>query len=157
MSQDLPRGAFLIRFAEHLPGGFSLTMRDYEVERGAHIKHYKIKCLDQGGYYVTTRQTFNTLPELVAAYMRNSPVLLSRVTLIFHSRLFLKAKRMDCVTRSPYRARNRGRPCGISRRKRKISGKLIAPSCSSSGNWVAAISARCGTVSGSDFVLWFDQ
>ena len=70
LSQDLPRGAFLIRFAEHIPGGFSLTMRDYEVERGPHIKHYKIKCLDQGGYYVTTRQTFTTLPELVAAYMR---------------------------------------------------------------------------------------
>ena len=45
-------------------------MRDYEPERGAHIKHYKIKCLDQGGYYVTTRQTFTTLPELVSAYMR---------------------------------------------------------------------------------------
>lgn len=71
LSQDLPRGAFLIRFAEHIPGGFSLTMRDYEVERGPHIKHYKIKCLDQGGYYVTTRQTFATLPELVSAYMRN--------------------------------------------------------------------------------------
>lgn len=71
LSQELPRGAFLIRFAEHIPGGFSLTMRDYEAERGAHIKHYKIKCLDQGGYYVTTRQTFATLPELVAAYMSN--------------------------------------------------------------------------------------
>ncbi len=70
LSQDLPRGAFLIRFAEHIPGGFSLTMRDYEVERGPHIKHYKIKCLDQGGYYVTTRQTFTTLPELVSSYMR---------------------------------------------------------------------------------------
>lgn len=69
LSQELPRGAFLIRFAEHIPGGFSLTMRDYEPERGAHIKHYKIKCLDQGGFYVTTRQTFTTLPELVAAYM----------------------------------------------------------------------------------------
>nr|CAG4649333.1 EOG090X06CC [Scapholeberis mucronata]SVE93621.1 EOG090X06CC [Scapholeberis mucronata] len=34
LCQDLPRGAFLIRFAEHIPGGFSLTMRDYEVERG---------------------------------------------------------------------------------------------------------------------------
>lgn len=61
----------MIRFAEHVAGGFSLTMRDYEVERGPHIKHYKIKITDQGQYYVTTRQTFTTLPELVAAYMRN--------------------------------------------------------------------------------------
>jgi hypothetical protein len=47
-------------------------MRDWEAERGNHIKHYKIKCLDQGGFYVTTRQTFANLPELVAAYMSMS-------------------------------------------------------------------------------------
>lgn len=72
LSKELPRGAFLVRFAEHSPGGYSLTMRDWEAERGNHIKHYKIKCLDQGGFYVTTRQTFTTLPDLVAAYMREA-------------------------------------------------------------------------------------
>ena len=76
LSQDLPRGAFLIRFAEHSPGGYSLTMRDWEAERGNHIKHYKIKCLDQGGFYVTTRQTFANLPELVTAYMSMSSFLI---------------------------------------------------------------------------------
>ena len=34
-----------------------------------HVKHYKIKPLDNNrGYYITTRQTFNSLPDLVAGY-----------------------------------------------------------------------------------------
>jgi hypothetical protein len=53
-------------------------MRDWEAERGNHIKHYKIKCLDQGGFYVTTRQTFANLPELVAAYM-SMPFLINAI------------------------------------------------------------------------------
>ena len=97
LSQDLPRGAFLIRFAEHIPGGFSLTMRDYEVERGPHIKHYKIKCLDQGGYYVTTRQTFSTLPELVAAYMRKPYMSMKQLTFFVLKRVCLQVKQMAYV------------------------------------------------------------
>lgn len=33
-----------------------------------HVKHYKIKTLDNGGYFVTTRKTFASLQELVAYY-----------------------------------------------------------------------------------------
>ena len=33
------------------------------------MKHYKVKPLDNNrGYYITTRQTFNTLEDLVAGY-----------------------------------------------------------------------------------------
>ena len=38
-------------------------------ERSYHVKHYKIKPLDGNrGYYITTRQTFTSLQELVKGY-----------------------------------------------------------------------------------------
>jgi serine/threonine protein kinase len=36
------------------------------------VKHYKIKTLDNGGFFVTTRKTFTTLQELVAYYSEAS-------------------------------------------------------------------------------------
>lgn len=63
------RGTFLIRESEQNPGGFALSIKDYDQERTYHVKHYKIKPLDNNrGYYITTRQTFNSLPDLVAGY-----------------------------------------------------------------------------------------
>lgn len=32
------------------------------------MKHYKIKPLDNGGYFIATNQTFANLPSLVMAY-----------------------------------------------------------------------------------------
>uniref|UniRef100_T1J0A0 non-specific protein-tyrosine kinase n=1 Tax=Strigamia maritima TaxID=126957 RepID=T1J0A0_STRMM len=43
-------------------------MKDWDPQRGDHVKHYKIKCLDNGGFFVTTRHTFSTLQELVLFY-----------------------------------------------------------------------------------------
>ena len=68
MSVDLPRGTFIIRLSEQIPGGFSLSIRDWDDEKGFHVKHYKIKAIDSGGYYISTRQVFSSLPELVDAY-----------------------------------------------------------------------------------------
>ena len=63
------RGTFLIRESEQNPGGFALSIKDWENDRSYHIKHYKIKPLDNNrGYYITTRQTFQTLPDLVKSY-----------------------------------------------------------------------------------------
>ena len=33
------------------------------------MKHYKIRKLDMGGYYITTRVQFNSVQELVQHYM----------------------------------------------------------------------------------------
>jgi len=49
-------------------GAYSLSIKDWDTNKGDHVKHYKIKAMDNGGYYVTTRKTFNTLQELVAYY-----------------------------------------------------------------------------------------
>lgn len=63
-----PRGTFLVRPSEHNPRGYSLSVKDWEEGRGHHVKHYKIKPLDNGGFFIATNQTFPTLPALVMAY-----------------------------------------------------------------------------------------
>lgn len=39
--------------------------------KGDHVKHYKIRKLDSGGYYITTRAQFETLQQLVQHYSGN--------------------------------------------------------------------------------------
>ncbi|KAK9876796.1 hypothetical protein WA026_015034 [Henosepilachna vigintioctopunctata] len=72
LAEDNPRGTFLVRPSEHNPNGYSLSVKDWEESRGYHIKHYKIKPLDNGGYYISTNKTFDTLSELVNSYTRNA-------------------------------------------------------------------------------------
>lgn len=50
------------------PGAFSLSIRDWDDVKGDHVKHYKIRKLDSGGYYITTRAQFDTLQQLVQHY-----------------------------------------------------------------------------------------
>lgn len=69
MAHTNTRGTFLIRESEQNPGGFALSIKDWDQERNFHVKHYKIKPLDNNrGYYITTRQTFATLQDLVVGY-----------------------------------------------------------------------------------------
>ncbi len=56
-------GSFLIRESESRRGDFSLSLRD-----GDTVKHYRIRQLDQGGYFIARRSTFNTLSDLVKHY-----------------------------------------------------------------------------------------
>lgn len=48
-------------------GAFSLSVKDVTTQ-GEVIKHYKIRSLDEGGYYVSPRITFPTLQALVQHY-----------------------------------------------------------------------------------------
>ena len=69
MAHINPRGTFLVRESEQNPGGFALSIKDWDQDRNFHVKHYKIKPLDNNrGFYITTRQTFNSLRDLVAGY-----------------------------------------------------------------------------------------
>lgn len=43
-------------------------MRDGDDVQGGTVKHYKIRMLDSGGFYISPRSTFNTLQELVQHY-----------------------------------------------------------------------------------------
>lgn len=51
-------------------GSYSLSLRDYQ--DGDTVKHYKIRMLDNGGFYISPRITFSNLQDLVSHYKRES-------------------------------------------------------------------------------------
>ncbi|NXP59514.1 LYN kinase, partial [Chloropsis cyanopogon] len=65
-------GAFLIRESETLKGSYSLSIRDYDPEHGDVIKHYKIRSLDNGGFYISPRITFPNINDMIKHYQRQS-------------------------------------------------------------------------------------
>lgn len=60
-----------------VPGAYSLSIQDWDDVKGDHVKHYKIRKLDSGGYYITTRAQFETLQQLVQHYSGETPRLMS--------------------------------------------------------------------------------
>lgn len=56
-----------------VPGAYSLSIQDWDDIKGDHVKHYKIRKLDSGGYYITTRAQFETLQQLVQHYSGETP------------------------------------------------------------------------------------
>ncbi|OXB60261.1 hypothetical protein ASZ78_011081, partial [Callipepla squamata] len=73
------RGTFLIRESETTKGAYSLSIRDWDEAKGDHVKHYKIRKLDSGGYYITTRAQFDTIQELVQHYIERAAGLCCRL------------------------------------------------------------------------------
>ncbi|CAL8311829.1 unnamed protein product [Boreogadus saida] len=73
------RGTYLIRESETSPGTYSLSIRDSDDVKGDHVKHYKIRQLDSGGYYITTRAQFHTLQQLVLHYSERAAGLCYRL------------------------------------------------------------------------------
>ncbi|KAG5841582.1 hypothetical protein ANANG_G00168150 [Anguilla anguilla] len=74
------RGTFLIRESETNPGAFSLSIRTWDEARGDTVKHYKIRRLDSGGFYVNTQVKFDSLKKLVKHYSVHVDGLCSRLT-----------------------------------------------------------------------------
>ncbi|KAF5923503.1 hypothetical protein HPG69_006674 [Diceros bicornis minor] len=72
-------GSFLIRESETSKGAFSLSVKDVTTQ-GEVIKHYKIRSLDEGGYYISPRITFPTLQALVQHYSKKGDGLCQRLT-----------------------------------------------------------------------------
>nr|XP_030735048.1 tyrosine-protein kinase Blk isoform X2 [Globicephala melas] len=72
-------GSFLIRESETSKGAFSLSVKDVTTQ-GEVIKHYKIRSLDEGGYYISPRNTFPTLQALVQHYSKKGDGLCQRLT-----------------------------------------------------------------------------
>jgi len=60
-------GAFLIRDSESRRNDYSLSVRD-----GDTVKHYRIRQLDEGGFFIARRVTFQSLQQLVAHYTRDA-------------------------------------------------------------------------------------
>ena len=60
-------GAYLIRDSESRRNDYSLSVRD-----GDTVKHYRIRQLDEGGFFIARRTTFRTLQDLVEHYGRDA-------------------------------------------------------------------------------------
>ncbi|XP_047411368.1 tyrosine-protein kinase Lck [Sciurus carolinensis] len=73
-------GSFLIRESESTAGSFSLSVRDFDQNQGEVVKHYKIRNLDNGGFYISPRITFPGLHELVRHYTNTSDGLCTRLS-----------------------------------------------------------------------------
>ncbi|KAH0617700.1 hypothetical protein JD844_016196 [Phrynosoma platyrhinos] len=63
-------GAFLIRESETLKGSYSLSIRDHDAQLGDVVKHYKIRSLDNGGYYISPRITFPCISDMIKHYQK---------------------------------------------------------------------------------------
>lgn len=49
-------------------GAYCLSVLDYDNTKGLNVKHYKIRKLDSGGFYITSRTQFSSLQQLVNHY-----------------------------------------------------------------------------------------
>ncbi|KAG5835964.1 hypothetical protein ANANG_G00249590 [Anguilla anguilla] len=65
-------GAYMIRDSETSKGSYSLSVRDSDGCSTDTVKHYKIRTLDNGGFYISPRITFSTLLELISHYKKQS-------------------------------------------------------------------------------------
>jgi len=75
-----PRGVFMIRESETAIGTYSLSIHDIDPTKGSTVKHYRIRQLDAGGYYITTRTQFPDLSSLIEHYMRSADGLCCQLT-----------------------------------------------------------------------------
>ena len=60
-------GSYLVRESEITPRDFSLSIRDTD-----RVRHYRIKRLENGTFFVTRRVTFETILDLVAYYQQQA-------------------------------------------------------------------------------------
>ncbi|KAM7395484.1 hypothetical protein PAMA_006979 [Pampus argenteus] len=74
-------GSFLVRESETCAGSFSLSVRDFASDscQGDVVKHYKVRSMDKGGYYISPSNTFPSLQELVKYYSRTADGLCVRL------------------------------------------------------------------------------
>nr|XP_057924373.1 tyrosine-protein kinase Lyn isoform X1 [Doryrhamphus excisus] len=61
-------GAFLIRESETSKGSYSLSMRDLDVDETESVKHYKIRMLDNGGFYISPKISFTDINTMIKHY-----------------------------------------------------------------------------------------
>ncbi|KAI4890508.1 hypothetical protein NFI96_011445, partial [Prochilodus magdalenae] len=80
LQPGIQRGTFLMRESETTKGAYSLSIRDWEEDKGENVKHYKVRTLDSGGYYITTRAQFSTLQSLIKHYTAHADGLCHRLT-----------------------------------------------------------------------------
>uniref|UniRef100_H3DJR0 Tyrosine-protein kinase n=1 Tax=Tetraodon nigroviridis TaxID=99883 RepID=H3DJR0_TETNG len=61
-------GSYLIRESETAKGSFSLSVRDVDDGGTDLVKHYKIRLLDNGGYYISPKISFTDISSMIKHY-----------------------------------------------------------------------------------------
>ena len=74
MTQANSYGSYLVRDSEVTPGDYTLSIRDME-----RVRHYRIRRLENGTFFVTRRVTFETIQDLVAYYQKQADGLCSNL------------------------------------------------------------------------------
>ena len=72
------KGTFLIRPSDTNQGQESLSVLDLSKDKHFHVKHYRIRRTDQGFYYISSKNVFASLPELVEHYRGKSKTRVDR-------------------------------------------------------------------------------
>lgn len=73
-------GTFLVRYSGDKQT-YVLSVRDYDQEKNdISVKHYRIRTLDRGGYFISPRRTFNDMIELINKYSQQADGLCCRLT-----------------------------------------------------------------------------
>ncbi|XP_004071048.1 proto-oncogene tyrosine-protein kinase Src isoform X4 [Oryzias latipes] len=80
LSLENRRGTFLVRESETTKGAYCLSVLDYDNTKGLNVKHYKIRKLDSGGFYITSRTQFSGLQPLVNHYRKHADGLCHSLT-----------------------------------------------------------------------------
>ncbi|KAI4904272.1 hypothetical protein NFI96_030082, partial [Prochilodus magdalenae] len=65
-------GSYLIRESETSKGSYSLSIRDVGPQGSDIVKHYKIRSLDNGGYYISPKITFPDISKMIHHYHKQA-------------------------------------------------------------------------------------
>uniref|UniRef100_G3PN00 Tyrosine-protein kinase n=1 Tax=Gasterosteus aculeatus aculeatus TaxID=481459 RepID=G3PN00_GASAC len=63
-------GSYLIRESETSKGSYSLSVRDVGAEGTDSVKHYKIRTMDDGGYYISPKISFPSIAPINITYSK---------------------------------------------------------------------------------------
>ncbi|XP_063697847.1 tyrosine-protein kinase Lyn-like [Culicoides brevitarsis] len=64
-------GTFIVRPSQSVPGSFSLTVKDYSMNRGFRPRNYRINVSKYGNYSLQPSVEFKTVPELISYYQKS--------------------------------------------------------------------------------------
>nr|XP_061795667.1 tyrosine-protein kinase Lyn [Nerophis lumbriciformis] len=65
-------GAFLIRESETSKGSYSLSIRDADIQATESVKHYRIRMLDNGGFYISPKISFPDISSMIKHYQNKA-------------------------------------------------------------------------------------
>ncbi|TMS09612.1 Tyrosine-protein kinase Lyn [Larimichthys crocea] len=61
-------GSYLIRESETSKGSYSLSIRDSDAQGTDSVKHYKIRVMDNGGFYISPKISFSDISSMIKHY-----------------------------------------------------------------------------------------